>query len=205
MLFTRGLNWTLAPYGKVVLLLSAAVFAGSGCGGSSPAQIAKATKSVQATVQQAQETAAQAAGIDQGSVSLSLEGPVELKKCVAHFTPKSASRPAVLQLMSYEDPAKEEFPSVFLWATAEVINATELAGRTIQGHLFVQREPTRGLWSTSTTAPIAIKVVKADLLAVTCEITEAEVFPAAGERSTTVSGKLVGVWKAGSSAPERAN
>jgi hypothetical protein len=185
------------------LVLAAGPFAG--CGKSAPAQIAQATKNVQAAVEQVQETAAQATGISVGSVELSLDTPLRAEKCFATFTPKGISRPGVLQLMTYEDPKAEEFPSVLLWATGDAASAMELIGQTIEGHLFVQREAGRGTWSSSTLRPIAITVVHADPFSVTCEIADAEVVRADGAQSVKASGKFVALWKAAPPPPADAN
>lgn len=186
-----------------ILMMAAGLLAG--CGESAPAQIAQATKNVQAAVEQVQETAAQATGISVGSVELSLDGPLRIEQCFANFTPKGISRPGVLQLMTYEDPKEEGFPSVLLWASGDAASATELVGQTIEGHLFVQREAGRGTWSSSTLRPIAITVVQADLLSVTCEIADAEVARADGEQTVKASGKFIALWKAAPPPPADAN
>ena len=172
----------------------------AGCGGSAPAQIAKATKDIQGAVQQVQQTAAQATGISEGSIELTLDAPLKTGKCFARFTPKGASRPAVVQMMSSASVESEEFPSVLLWATGDAASATDLVGKTLEGHLFVQREPGRGTWSSSTLQPIAIKVVQADLLSITCEVAEVEMAQADGDGSVKASGKFVGLWNGKASA-----
>lgn len=186
-------------------VLGMAAGALAGCGESAPAQIAQATKNVQAAVEQVQETAAQAAGISTGSIELSLDDPLRTEKCFATFTPKGISRPGVLQLMTYEDPKAEEFPSVLLWATGDAASATELVGQTIEGHLFVQRDAGRGTWSSSTLRPIAITVVHADPFSVTCEIADAEVVRADGEQSVKASGRFIALWKAAPAPPADGN
>jgi len=185
------------PMGNLVSVAALSIAAGllAGCGGSTPEQIAKATKDVQAAVTQVQQTAAQATGVSEGSVDLALNPPLKIGKCFARFTPKGATRPAVLQLMSYDDAKSEGFPSVLLWASGDAASATDLIGQTVTGHLFVQREPGGSIWSSSTLEPIAITVVQADLLSVTCEIKEVDVFRADGDETTKASGKLVGLWK----------
>lgn len=183
--------------GNLVSVAALSIAAGLlvGCGGSTTDQIAKATKDVQTAVQQVQQTAAQATGISEGSVELSLNPPLKIGKCFARFTPKGAARPAVLQLMSYDDPESEEFPSVLLWATGDASSATDLIGQTVTGHVFVQREPGGSIWSSSTLEPIAVTVLQADLLSVTCELKEVEILRADGDESAKASGKLVGLWK----------
>jgi hypothetical protein len=167
-----------------------------GCGGSTSAEVAKAaTTKVQAAVEQVQETAAQASGISDGSVELTIDGPLKIDKCFARFTPKGATRPAVVQLMTYEDPASEDFPSLLLWARGDAVSATELVGQTLEGYLYVQRSHSGGLWSSSNLEPIAVKVLEADLLSVTCEIADAKVTRADGEGSAVASGKMVALWR----------
>jgi hypothetical protein len=177
----------------------------AGCGESAPAQVAKATKSVQAAVERVQETAAQTAGITQGSIELALDEPLRAEQCFATFAPKGISRPGVLQLMTYEDPKAEAFPSVLLWASGDAASATELVGQTIEGHLFVQREAGRGTWSSSTLRPVAITVVHADLFSVTCEIADAEVVRADGELSVKANGKFIALWRAAPAPPANGN
>jgi hypothetical protein len=182
---------------RLWLVASLAAASLAGCGDSAPAQLAKATKSVQDAVEQVQQTAAQATGISEGSIELTLDAPLKTDKCFARFTPKSVARPAVLQLRSYADETSEEFPSVLLWATGDAASAIDLVGQTIEGHLFIQRDTVRGIWSSPTLTPIKITVVQADLLSVTCEFTEADMLQADGDGAVKASGKLVALWEAG--------
>lgn len=184
---------------RFLALLAAWLLAG--CGESAPAQLAKATKSVQNAVEQVQQTAAQATGISTGSIELTLDAPLKVEQCFARFTPKSAARPGVLQLFSYEDPLKEEFPSVMLWATCDAASATELVGKTVEGQLFVQRHPGSDLWRSSNLTPITISVVQADLLAVTCELKEVSVERVDDEGMAKASGKFIGLWREAAAKP----
>jgi hypothetical protein len=184
----------------LVALLAAAIVA-AGCGDSAPTQIAKATKSVQDAVEQAQQTAAQATGISEGSIELTLDAPLKIEQCFARLTPQTAARPGVLQLFSYEDPQDEEFPSVMLWATCDAASASDLVGKTVEGQLFVQRKPGADLWRSSNLVPIAITVVQADLLSVTCEIKDATVERVDDNGQAKASGKLIGLWREAAAKP----
>jgi hypothetical protein len=80
-----------------------------------------------------------------------------------------------------------------------------LVGKTVQGHLFVQREPSQSVWRTSTLEPITIRVVAADLLSVTCDIKEVALTRADAEQTCTASGRFVGLWKVPDAAPAAAS
>jgi hypothetical protein len=181
------------------VLIATALLAG--CGKSGSTKLADAGKQLQDVVDQAQQTAAQATGASQGSVELTLDKPLKLEQCFASFTPKGASRPAVLQLRTYEDIQSEKFPSVFLWATGNAASPEELAGQTLEGHLFVQRDLNSDVWATPTQRPIAITVSHVDLLSVTCEVKEVEMIRADAPATVAASGKLIALWKSHLSEP----
>ena len=74
-----------------------------------------------------------------GSMTLTLDSPLETKACYARFIQQGSNRPTIFELRSYSTPDREEFPSVFFHSQIRAKSADELSGQIISGRLYVQR------------------------------------------------------------------
>jgi hypothetical protein len=188
---------------SIAFLFSVLLALQAGCGGSAVGDLKKAAADAQRaaeTVQQAvAETTSAASGLTTGSVDLNVDGPLKAEKCSAWFTPPSGDRPAVLQLTTAEtlggDTQFTEYPSVYVWASVPVANSTDLAGKTLNGHIMLRREPASGVWHSKITRPINISVVSVDAWSIQCELADVEVERVDDEGTAKVTGKLVALWQ----------
>ncbi|MDX1948524.1 MAG: hypothetical protein SFU86_24270 [Pirellulaceae bacterium] len=184
-----------------VLVLFLSLFAGCSC--SSTPAVSGVTKNDNPAPAPLQDLAnvlqGAATAMGTGNVEMNVEGEVKADRCFARFTPPANGRSGVLQLMTNEklnpDIRDEHFPAVLLWAEVQAASLAELNGQTITGHLFVQRDVNSLLYASPPSKPVAIKVASASALAVTCEVRDAELPQADGDKLAKANGKLVAVVK----------
>lgn len=183
-----------------VLAAVAAILAlgfGSGC--DKVPSLEEAKQAVTGGVEQAKqavtnttEVVKQATG-GAGTIELTLDAPVTASGCYAALYSFSDGRPSVVQITSYNDPAAESFPSIFLRAETTAKAPAELQGQKLSAKAFVQENPGGPVWSADT-KPLELTIASADDTNLTAEFT-GTLEQLGTSQSKPITGKLNGSFK----------
>ena len=126
-----------------------------------------------------------------GNIELQLDKPLRTSGCYAAPLLQAAPRPNVLQVTSYDDPAAESFPSVFLRAKVQQQTPESLSGQKVPAQIFVQHDPQGPVWQSPDDAAAQLTIAKADAQSFSGQFDGVLVNLESGEHQQ-VSGKLSG-------------
>jgi hypothetical protein len=124
-------------------------------------------------------------------MKLEMGESVEAKTCFASLIKLPGTRPAVLQLTSYDDPKNERFPSVFIWAEVPSHQPDSLAGQKLKAQVFVQTAADGPVWQSELSEPIELTIAKSGAKELTGEISAGKVTSSDGA-SVELRGKFDG-------------
>jgi hypothetical protein len=152
-----------------------------------------ATDQAQQSVANVTETAKQVTGAA-GSIEINLDPPLLAQGCYASVYAGSSTRPAVLQITSYNDPSGESFPSIFARAEVKSSSPSDLTGQKFSARLYIQTAADGPVWQSTDDQPVELTVMQVDGTNITADIKGMLLNCETGE-SKPISGAFKGSFK----------
>lgn len=131
-----------------------------------------------------------------GKMELASDAPITTSGCYSIWVPAHDSRPAVLQIQSYKEAKTESFPSVYIRSLVSAEKAADLVGQTIDVQIYGQTQSGGPVWFSASETPGKLKILSSDDQQMTCELEQCVLERSDGAASTTLSGKITGIWVA---------
>ena len=131
-----------------------------------------------------------------GSLELSLDGPVKTGACYATLILSHSTRPAVLQLTSYENESGETFPSVMIRAEVVAAAPADLRGQSVVAQLFAQTTKDGPIRHTERGGGVELKIVEVNSDTITGEIVMGSVANTETGQSIDITGKFTAMLQA---------
>jgi hypothetical protein len=116
-----------------------------------------------------------------------------LTACYVIFTPQQEGRRSVLALQSYQNAARESFPSFYIHAAVEAATLAELAGKTVPAQMYLKSRESGPTLFTPDDAPLQLKIVAVEEARVTAEIVGGKLLSTSDSLTTDISGQFTAV------------
>jgi hypothetical protein len=131
-----------------------------------------------------------------GSLELTLDGPIKTRACYATLILSHSTRPAVLQLTSYENESAETFPSVMIRAEVVAAAPADLRGQSVVAQLFAQTTKDGPIRHTERGGGVELKIVEVSSDTITGEIVMGSVANTDTGQSIDITGKFTAILRA---------
>lgn len=135
------------------IAIAGAFLASTGCTKTVEETLSNVKKDIQTTV-----TQPAAPPKPSGTIEIQLDQPVKTIGCSVKFVTFNGARPSVLKVTSYDDPAKEAFPSVLLQAQVTGDSASQLSGQIIKAEAYVMTAEDAPTWHSPPLQDIDVKL-----------------------------------------------